>query len=52
MKAYKIIEKYFSDEDEAADDAMSQPQQFGFGAEGAQQTGFSFGANGTESMDM
>jgi HEAT repeat protein len=54
MKAYNIIEKYFSDEDEIADEAMGQPgQQFGFGANGAQQSGgFNFGANGTESMDM
>lgn len=55
MKAYNIIEKYFSDEEETADDAMGQPQQFGFGtggANGAQQSGFNFGANGTESMDM
>lgn len=51
MKAYNIIEKYFSDEDENADEAMGQPQ-FGF-ANGAQQPGgFNFGANGTESMDM
>jgi importin subunit alpha-1 len=53
MKAYNIIEKYFSDEEENADEAMGQPQQFGFGANGAQQGGgFNFGANGTESMDM
>ncbi|CCC11244.1 unnamed protein product [Sordaria macrospora k-hell] len=53
MKAYNIIEKYFSDEDEAGDEAMSAQQQFGFGASGgAQQGGFNFGANGTESMDM
>lgn len=57
MKAYNIIEKYFSDEDENADEAMGQPgqpgQQFGFGANGAQQSGgFNFGANGSESMDM
>jgi HEAT repeat protein len=57
MKAYNIIEKYFSDDEEAADDTMGQAQQFGFGAangaQGAQQGGgFNFGANGTESMDM
>lgn len=53
MKAYNIIEKYFSDDEENADEAMGQPQQFGFGAaNGAQQGGFNFGANGTESMDM
>ena len=52
MKAYNIIEKYFSDEEEAGDDSMAQNQQFGFGANGAQQSGFNFGANGAESMDM
>jgi hypothetical protein len=54
MKAYNIIEKYFSDEEEnAADDAMGQNQQFGFGAaNGSQQGGFNFGGNGAESMDM
>ncbi|KAK3903317.1 armadillo-type protein [Staphylotrichum tortipilum] len=53
MKAYNIIEKYFSDEEENADEAMGQNQQFGFGsANGAQQGGFNFGANGAESMDM
>jgi len=31
---------------------MAQNQQFGFGANGAQQSGFNFGANGAESMDM
>lgn len=57
MKAYNIIEKYFSDEDEAADEGMGQAgqagsQSFGFGANGA-QGGFNFGgANGAESMDM
>ncbi|KAJ4306257.1 Importin subunit alpha-1 [Collariella sp. IMI 366227] len=53
MKAFNIIEKYFSDEEEAADEAMGQNQQFGFGSSnGAQQGGFNFGANGAESMDM
>lgn len=52
MKAYNIIEKYFSDEEENADEAMGQPQQFGFNANGVQQGNFNFGANGTESMDM
>ncbi|KAB5545596.1 armadillo-type protein [Coniochaeta sp. 2T2.1] len=57
MKAYNIIEKYFSDEEEAADEGMGQAgqpgsQSFGFGANGA-QGGFNFGgANGAESMDM
>lgn len=54
MKAYNIIEKYFSDEDEA-DDAPAQTQgpngTFGFGANGGSQGGFNF-ANGGESMDM
>lgn len=54
MKAYNIIEKYFSDEEENADEAMGQNQQFGFGSSSnnAQQGGFNFGANGAESMDM
>jgi hypothetical protein len=53
MKAYNIIEKYFSDEEENADEAMGQNPQFGFGAaNGTQQGGFNFGANGAESMDM
>ena len=60
MKAYNIIEKYFSDEDEAGGDIDSAaPQQgeagtFGFGAQQqqAQQSGgFNF-ANGGDSMDM
>ncbi|KAF2138802.1 uncharacterized protein K452DRAFT_320915 [Aplosporella prunicola CBS 121167] len=56
MKAYNIIEKYFSDEDEAAGDMNDlAPQQgqdgtFGFGAQ-PQQQNFNF-ANGGESMDM
>ncbi|KAK2071710.1 hypothetical protein P8C59_006114 [Phyllachora maydis] len=56
MKAYNIIEKYFSDDEEGADDGLANAnaQQFGFGANGAQQGGFNFagGANGAESMDM
>lgn len=56
MKAYNIIEKYFSDDEENADEGMGQPQAgqgFGFGTNGS-QGGFNFGggANGTESMDM
>lgn len=55
MKAYNIIEKYFSDEDENADDGMAQAQgqngAFGFGANGANQGGFNFSNEG-ESMDM
>lgn len=59
MKAFNIIGKYFSDEDEAGVD-MSAPQQaeggnFGFGAQQQQQqhsgAGFNF-ANGSDSMDM
>ncbi|KAI9847018.1 MAG: Importin alpha subunit (Karyopherin alpha subunit) (Serine-rich RNA polymerase I suppressor protein) [Sclerophora amabilis] len=57
MKAYNIIEKYFSDEDEAGGDINElAPQQqgdggtFGFGAQN-QQGGFNF-ANGGDSMDM
>ncbi|KAK8209864.1 armadillo-type protein [Phyllosticta capitalensis] len=55
MKAYNIIEKYFSDEEDAGDMNELAPQQgqdgtFGFGAQ-AQQQNFNF-ANGGESMDM
>ncbi|KAL4980081.1 armadillo-type protein [Aspergillus desertorum] len=58
MKAYNIIEKYFSDEDEAAGDIEElAPQQtqtgFTLGATQQQPGGFSFGgANGGDSMDM
>lgn len=58
MKSYNIIEKYFSDEDEQADDNMATGPQgpngtYGFGAPNgaAQQGGFNFG-NGGDSMDM
>jgi importin subunit alpha-1 len=56
MKAYSIIEKYFSDDDENADEGMAQAAgpngTFGFGANGgAQSGGFNF-ANGGDSMDM
>lgn len=56
MKSYNIIEKYFSDEDENADDGMNAQTTangtFGFGTQGASsQGGFNF-ANGAESMDM
>ncbi|SLM38334.1 karyopherin alpha [Lasallia pustulata] len=60
MKAYNIIEKYFSDEDEAAgdiDDGVPQQGEggtFGFGAQqqqAHQSGGFNF-ANGGDSMDM
>ncbi|KAK7935738.1 importin alpha subunit [Apiospora marii] len=56
MKSYNIIEKYFSDEDENADEAMAPQAQgangtFGFGTNGAQGGGFNF-ANGNDSMDM
>lgn len=59
MKAFNIIGKYFSDEDEAGAD-MNAPQQaeganFGFGAQQQQKqqpgAGFNF-ANGGDSMDM
>ncbi|MBE7180496.1 MAG: hypothetical protein INR71_04660, partial [Terriglobus roseus] len=56
MKAYNIIEKYFSDDEEAAGDINDlAPQQgqdgtFGFGAQ-QQQGGFKF-SNGDDSMDM
>ncbi|KAH7362968.1 armadillo-type protein [Plectosphaerella cucumerina] len=58
MKAYNIIEKYFADEEENADEGMAQGTgpngTFGFGgsnAPAAPQGGFSF-ANGGDSMDM
>ena len=59
MKAYNIIEKYFSDDDEGADE-MGQAGQnggtFGFGTNnaptaGGQSGGFNF-SNGADSMDM
>lgn len=60
MKAYNIIEKYFSDEDENADDGMAQAQGpngtfgFGAGANGGQGSApFNFSnANENESMEM
>lgn len=56
MKAYNIIEKYFSDEDEAAgdiDELAPQQTQTGFALGTGQQQpgGFNF-ANGGDSMDM
>ena len=58
MKAYNIIEKYFSDEEDGADvevNAGGQGGTFGFGGEqapqGQQGSGFNF-ANGGDSMDM
>lgn len=56
MKAYNIIEKYFSDEDEAAgdiDELAPQQTQSGFTLGTGQQAagGFNF-ANGGDSMDM
>lgn len=59
MKAYNIIEKYFSDEDEEAAEiqglAPAQDQSagtFAFGAQ-PQQGGFNFANNGSgDSMDM
>ncbi|KAJ5656652.1 Karyopherin alpha subunit [Penicillium longicatenatum] len=57
MKAYNIIEKYFSDEDEAAgdiDELAPQQTQTGFTLGTGQQQpagGFNF-ANGGDSMDM
>lgn len=55
MKAYNIIEKYFSDDEENADDGAAQGEgpngTFGFAANGS-QGGFSFGTNGGDSMDM
>merc|ERR1712000_601884 len=59
LKAYKIIEQYFSDEDENVDEGMAQPEgangAFGFGGQQQQQQQqsgcFNF-ANGGDSMDM
>ena len=58
MKAYNIIEKYYSDEEEGAEMDSTQVQEgstFGFGNQQqmpqSQQGGFSF-ANGGDSMDM
>lgn len=55
MKAYNIIEKYFSDEEENADDGLAPAQgpngTFGFGANGGHQGGFNFSNEG-DSMDM
>lgn len=59
MKAYNIIEKYYSDEEEGAEMENAQAQQggtFGFAnqqqaQQSGQQGGFNF-ANGGDSMDM
>lgn len=57
MKAYNIIEKYFSDDEENADDGMAQQPAgpngtFGFGTNGAAPSGgFEF-AKGSDAMDM
>ncbi|KAI9884704.1 MAG: Importin alpha subunit (Karyopherin alpha subunit) (Serine-rich RNA polymerase I suppressor protein) [Watsoniomyces obsoletus] len=57
MKAYNIIEKYFSDEDEAggevtelAPQAQGENNTYGFGTN-VEQGNFNF-ANGSEAMDM
>jgi importin subunit alpha-1 len=54
MKAYNMIEKYFSDEEDGVEPTEQQTQgtdgSFGFGSQG-QPSNFSF-ANGGESMDM
>lgn len=59
MKAYNIIEKYFSDEEGDAENmaetnpAVNQEGHFGFGAGGQQQQQQNFNfANGGDSMDM
>lgn len=57
MKAYNIIEKYFSDEDEAAgdiDELAPQQTQTGFalGTAPQQPGGFNFANGGADSMDM
>ena len=56
MKAYNIIEKYFSDEDEAGEIGELAPQQgvdtFGFGGEGQHPGNFNFSNGAADSMDM
>jgi importin subunit alpha-1 len=56
LKAYSIIEKYFSDDDETAEDGMGQGTgpngTFGFATNGAPQTGSFDFSNGADSMDM
>jgi hypothetical protein len=57
MKAYNMIEKYFSDEEDPGEEIAPQTNQsgsaFGFGQTGGQQGAFSFAnANGGDSMDM
>ncbi|KAI9051579.1 hypothetical protein LZ554_004624 [Drepanopeziza brunnea f. sp. 'monogermtubi'] len=56
MKAYNMIEKYFSDEDEAEgqdDGAQRADGTFGFGANpAAQGAGFNFASPNGDSMDM
>jgi importin subunit alpha-1 len=57
MKAYNIIEKYFSDEDETGgdiDELAPQQTQTGFtlGTNQQQQGGFTFANGGGDSMDM
>lgn len=55
MKAYNIIEKYFSDEDEAGEIGDLAPQQsgetFGFSGHG-QDSNFNFSNGAGDSMDM
>jgi importin subunit alpha-1 len=59
MKAYNIIEKYFSDEEGEAENMgeagpqVNQEGHFGFGAGNTQQQQQNFNfANGGDSMDM
>lgn len=57
MKAYNMIEKYFSDEDDAGDEIAPQVEAgqgtFGFGANGPQGgSGFNFASANGDSMDM
>jgi importin subunit alpha-1 len=59
MKAYNIIEKYFSDDEEetgqetgVAGPTVGQDGTFGFGAPQQQQQNFSFGNSGGDTMDM
>jgi len=57
MKAYNMIEKYFSDEDDAGDEIAPQVEAgqgtFGFGANGPQGgAGFNFASANGDSMDM
>jgi importin subunit alpha-1 len=56
MKAYNMIEKYFSDEDDVENNpnvAQTEQGSFGFGTNGPQGgSGFNFASANGDSMDM